>query len=92
MRAPIVAVAIVVLGAASAAAGEPWRPFETTDEARQRHSAERYQQQQRNGTPWGGYKEKLGDTAPWGADRPGYVGQEQQGQRSYNYGRRRRGY
>lgn len=51
-----------------------WKAFETTNEARQRHSAERYWTYQNNGynAPLGGYREKLGDTAPYGTERPGY--------------------
>ena len=39
-----------------------WKPFETTNEARQRHSAERYETYRNNGyeAPLGGYREKLG--------------------------------
>ena len=49
--------------------------FETTEDARLRHNAERYDQYQKNGNnaPLGGYKEKYGDSAPRGTDRPGYV-------------------
>ncbi len=61
----------------SEAHAQSWQSeaFETTDQARQRHSAERYQQQQqRYGMPpLGGYQEKLGDTAPRGTWRPGYT-------------------
>jgi hypothetical protein len=51
--------------------------LETTDEARQRHNAERYQQYKENGyqAPLGGYRERLGDPAPYGTERPGYVPQ-----------------
>ena len=91
MRTLFIAAAIVVLGASSAFAGEPWRPFETTDQARQRHNADRYEKQQRNGTPLGGYSERLGDPAPRGTERPGYTSPERHGPGSggdYN-GRRR---
>jgi len=39
------------------------RPFETTQEARQRHEADRYDQyrQRGNSEPLGGYSEPLGD-------------------------------
>jgi len=43
------------------------RPFETTDEARRRHQAERYQvDRELGGQPLGGYRERLGD--PGGAE------------------------
>lgn len=49
--------------------------METTDQARQRHSAENYQQYERNNNsaPLGGYNERLGDSAPRGTERPGYA-------------------
>jgi len=65
----IVALLTLVFSEASA----QFNPFETTDQARQRHSSERYQQQQRSGTPLGGYQEKLGDVPPQGTERPGYT-------------------
>ncbi|MFL2641775.1 MAG: hypothetical protein ACJ0N6_04985 [Thermodesulfobacteriota bacterium] len=53
--------------------------IESTDEARERHGAQRYQQYKDNGymPPLGGYREKLGDPAPKGTANPGY--------RSYDY-------
>lgn len=53
--------------------------LETTDQARERHNAERYQQYKDNNynPPLGGYSEKLGDIAPEGTARPGY--------KSYDY-------
>lgn len=53
--------------------GNPFR-LETTDEARQRHGAERYQQYEQNNrsAPLGGYRERLGDPAPYGTPSPGY--------------------
>lgn len=49
--------------------------FETIDESRQRHSAERYDQYEQNNrsAPLGGYSDKLGDPAPAGTERPGYL-------------------
>lgn len=49
-------------------------PFETRDQARQRHSAERYQQYEQNNrqAPLGGYRDRLGDPAPVGTERPGF--------------------
>ena len=73
----IVALLTLVFSEASA----QFNPFETTDQARQRHSSERYQQQQRSGTPLGGYPEKLGDPAPRGTERPGYTSPK-----GYGYG------
>ena len=66
-------VALFTLVFSEASAQSIYNPFETTDQARQRHSSERYQQQQRSGTPLGGYQEKLGDVAPQGTERPGYT-------------------
>ncbi len=70
-------VALVILAAPPAAAQPKW--LETTDEARQRHSAERwqqYEQRRKQGRDWpalGGYKERLGDPAPPGTAQPGYT-------------------
>lgn len=50
-----------------------WNLLETTDEARERHSNENYEHQEKYGTPLGGYEEKLGDPSPDGTDRPGYT-------------------
>ncbi len=52
-----------------------WNPLETTKQAKQRHSAERYKTYRDNGyqAPLGGYKEKLGDPAPYGTEKPGYT-------------------
>ncbi len=65
----IVALFTLVFSEASAQSNA----LETTDQARQRHSSERYQQWKRSGTPLGGYQEKLGDVAPQGTERPGYT-------------------
>ncbi len=64
-------------GAQSTYTGPSW--LETTDEARQRHEANRYDQYQtrqdqgRDWPPLGGYNEPLGDPAPAGTRRPGYT-------------------
>lgn len=65
---------LIALAAAVSLPAYAWNPLETTDEARQRHSAERYDTYRNNGyqAPLGGYQEKLGDPAPYGTDRPGY--------------------
>lgn len=55
--------------------------LETTKQARERHSAERYEYQQRyinrtggySTAPLGGYAEPLGSPAPYGTANPGYV-------------------
>ena len=74
----IVALFTLIISEASA---QSTNPFETIDQARQRHSSERYQQQQRSGTPLGGYPEKLGDRAPRGTEQPGYTSPK-----GYGYG------
>ncbi|MBW1706388.1 MAG: hypothetical protein JRJ86_14665 [Deltaproteobacteria bacterium] len=56
--------------------------METKKQARERHSAERYQYQQRHGTPLGGYHEPLGDTAPRGTLSPGYRDRDDTGRPS----------
>ena len=68
-----VSVAVLVLAAAGAAHAQS-RAFETTEEARQRHSAQNYETYRRNGyrAPLGGYPDKLGDPAPRGTERPGF--------------------
>jgi len=65
----------------SEATAQSRNALETIDQARQRHSSERYQQQRRSGTPLGGYREKLGDVAPRGTERPGYASPK-----GYGYG------
>lgn len=64
---------IIISAITSAAYAAPM--FETIDESRQRHSAERYEQYEQNNSsaPLGGYSDKLGDPAPAGTERPGYV-------------------
>lgn len=56
-------------------AQKSWDPFENREEARQRHSAERYEIYQKRGhqAPLGGYPERLGDPAPLGTERPGFA-------------------
>ncbi len=78
--APVI-VALFTLVFSEASAQSIYNPFETIDQARQCHSSERYQQQQRSGTPLGGYQEKLGDVAPQGTERPGYTSPK-----GYGYG------
>ena len=69
--------AFTTVQAAPADAWQPsvsTRPLETIDEARQRHSAERYETYRRHGheAPLGGYSERFGDPAPRGTELPGY--------------------
>lgn len=70
-------VGLVILAAPPAAAQS--RAFETKDESRQRHNAERWQEHEQrrsqglDSPPLGGYRERLGDPAPPGTDRPGYT-------------------
>lgn len=77
---------LIVLLPTLCLAGGAWQPMETKDQARQRHNAERYEtyqrQQQRSLGPIGGYGERLGDTAPYGTERPGY--RHRKKERSYN--------
>jgi hypothetical protein len=93
MRFIIAMLAAVLLNSAAYAQSL----METQDEARQRHSAENYQQYERNNNsaPLGGYNERLGDSAPRGTERPGYVSPQPYGndysggnqQRNNAYGR-----
>ena len=48
--------------------------LETTDQARQRRSAENYETYKENSyqAPLGGYSQELGSPSPRGTDRPGY--------------------
>lgn len=77
---------IIILAITSAAYAAPM--FETIDESRQRHSAERYEQYEQNGrmAPLGGYNDKLGDPAPYGTERPGYVSPQPYGNSGLNNG------
>lgn len=75
MYKPLSVVAIALVCLSGYANAQNWRPFETTEEARQRHSAENYETYKNNGyqAPLGGYSERLGDLAPRGTERPGYT-------------------
>jgi len=66
---------LVILLAPALAVAQSYRPLETTDEARQRHNAERYDtyRQRGNQAPLGGYQDRLGDPAPRGTESPGMV-------------------
>jgi hypothetical protein len=70
-----VALASVMLLWSGADALAQSRPFETMDEARQRLSAERWQQYEEGGyqAPLGGYNQPLGTVVPRGTERPGYT-------------------
>lgn len=67
-------VMLFMLSAATAAQAGDWKPLETTEEARQRQSAERYEvyRDRSQEAPLGGYRDRLGGPAPYGTDRPGY--------------------
>lgn len=56
-------------------AGDNFRPFESVDEAKARHSAKNYDTYKKNNyqPPLGGYPEQLGDPQPYGTLKPGYV-------------------
>ena len=69
MKKIIFALTLLLISAGTVQA---WDPLETKEESRQRHSSENYEYYKKNGTPLGGYPEKLGDTAPYGTERPGY--------------------
>jgi hypothetical protein len=83
-------VAIITVMALSSVANAQ-SLLETTDQARQRHSAERYEQYKSNNynAPLGGYSDKLGDTAPRGTERPGYTSPQSYGN-SYGSGQQQR--
>jgi hypothetical protein len=83
MRLTLIAAALIV--AAPAYAGDGWLTMETIDESRARHSAENYRYYQQHGVPLGGYPEALGDPAPRGTERPGFITRDSAG-RSYGYG------
>ncbi|MDZ4254254.1 MAG: hypothetical protein U1A72_16930 [Sulfuritalea sp.] len=77
MKHVMIAGLLIIL--ATPAAAQDWstimrEQLETTDEARQRHGAERWQEYERRGRqePLGGYREQLGDPAPRGTVSPGY--------------------
>lgn len=89
-KAGVVAV-ILIFWIATAWAQGSWQPFETTNEARQRHSAERYQTYKEHNyqAPLGGYSEPLGDRAPAGTERPGFTSPERGQPSPYGAGPRR---
>jgi hypothetical protein len=68
-------IALLLLFASSLAGAADYRPFETTDQARQRQSAENYDTYRNNGNqpPLGGYSRPLGDVEQRGVERPGYT-------------------
>jgi len=68
-------ISLALAGGIDSAAAQSRNLLETTDQARQRHSAERYQEYERRGfqEPLGGYRDRLGDPAPPGTERPGYT-------------------
>lgn len=69
----VMSIAAVLL--ASSAFAQTYRPLETTDQARQRQSAENYNTYRDRGSeaPMGGYSRPLGDVEQRGVDRPGYI-------------------
>lgn len=69
----IKSASVVLCLVASSAVYAQGRPLETTNEARQRHNAERYETYRSNGNsaPLGGYSSPLGDPAPRGTESPG---------------------
>ncbi len=77
---------ILIFSVSFAWAQEPWHPLETTDEARQRHSAERYETYEQHGyqAPLGGYHEPLGDRAPYGTERPGFTSPKEENPYLFN--------
>lgn len=64
---------LVILLVPALAIAQSYRPLETTEEARQRHNAERYETYRQRGyeAPTGGYRERPGDPAPRGTESPG---------------------
>lgn len=68
----LVMVGLLVVGSTAIASAQRFRSMETREEAIQRHNAERYEHQERHGTPLGGYPERLGDPAPYGTSSPGF--------------------
>lgn len=91
----LLAIAVFLALAAPAAAqtsyDRSWRPFETTDESRQRHDSERYFDNQRRGyEPFGGRSERFGDPAPYGTRSPGLVAPKGEDWRGGSYRERSR--
>lgn len=74
-------VALISVAGTGSAAAQTRNLLETTEQARQRHSAERWNQYQQHGNraPLGGYRERLGDPAPYGTERPGYTSPQPRG-------------
>lgn len=68
-------ITLLALLLASAGALAAQGLLETTEEARQRQNAERYETYRQRGSqaPLGGYQDKLGSPAPYGTQRPGYT-------------------
>lgn len=89
MRGSIIAAALLagVLFAGDVSAQS--RALETVDQARQRNSAERWQQYERRGNqaPLGGYNDRLGSPAPYGTERPGYTSPQTYGSGGDPFGR-----
>ncbi len=75
MRKTWLSFFILAFSVSAAWAQGSWRPLETVDQARQRHSAERYEIYKERGyqAPLGGYPERLGDPAPLGTESPGFT-------------------
>lgn len=75
MRIAILVVPLAFVCAdAAAQLAQPYRPFETQQDARDRYGAERYESYRDSGSqaPLGGYREPLGNPAPRGTPTPGY--------------------
>jgi hypothetical protein len=64
---------VLLSGFVISAGALAWNPLETTEDARARHNAERYEIYKNNGysAPLGGYPDRLGDPAPRGTTSPG---------------------
>ncbi|KKL87287.1 hypothetical protein LCGC14_1936220 [marine sediment metagenome] len=81
LKSALLSFALLAMTVPASAQSSYWPPplLETTDEARERHEANRYDQYQtrqnqgRDWPPLGGYREPLGDPAPYGTRRPGYT-------------------
>ena len=67
--------ALLMISLASVANAQSRNPLDTTDQARQRQSAENYETYRKHGNeaPLGGYNRPLGDPPVSGVERPGYV-------------------
>lgn len=84
----IIAIALATLSGLASA--QTYRPFETTDQLRQRRSAENYDTYRRNDNqaPLGGYREPLGSPSPRGTERPGYERRDSQSNQNSRRGGR----